>query len=335
MLEEGSTPIQVAIALDLREKEVSELYREWWNLNRLYQLNQVYEELANDIWSIAELNRRRKAEGLSIQQVSRILKRITTLERQTIDMEREQTRLEVNNKYAATTFQQFTDSIQRDRKTMNENEYIINKQKMEINRLSTEKARLETTVENAKLELLKIRLENFEKYFRNNNIEYNNVKQAIEGEVEYVLADRRRLLRMAIQSVIELLRLNPQKFHSYYYNRSTIQLETEEPILIEAEKLYEKMLENITNKVVTDLSDNISSMSSLAQKESLEESSIDILTSSDYLDAKEESTLPAPEDKGMKRNSFNERPDVPAVGHRMISFPYRGQAWHPNFDAEV
>ena len=132
MYEEGSTPIQVAIALDLREKEVSELYREWWNLNRLYQLNQVYEELGNDIWSIAELNRRRKVEGLGIQQVSKILKRITTLERQTIDMEREQTRLEVNNKYAATTFQQFTDSIQRDRKTMNENEYIINKQKWRL-----------------------------------------------------------------------------------------------------------------------------------------------------------------------------------------------------------
>ena len=82
MYEEGSTPIQVAIALDLREKEVSELYREWWNLNRLYQLNQVYED--NDFWSIAELNRRRKVE---------------------------QTKLEVNNKYAATTFQQFTDSI--------------------------------------------------------------------------------------------------------------------------------------------------------------------------------------------------------------------------------
>ncbi len=146
MFEEGSTPIQVAIALDLREKEVSELYREWWNLNGLYQLNQVYEELANDIWSIAELNRRRKTEGLSIQRVSIILKSITTLERQTIDMECEKTRLEVNNKYAATTFQQFTDSIQRDRKTMQENEYIINKQKMEINRLSTEKARLETTV---------------------------------------------------------------------------------------------------------------------------------------------------------------------------------------------
>ena len=48
--------------------------------------------------------------------------------------------------------------------------------------------------------------------------------------------------------------------------------------------------------------------------------------------AKEERT--DPEDKGIERNSFNERPDVQA-GHRMINDPYRGQAWHPNFDAEV
>ena len=146
MFEEGSTTTQVAITLGLREKEVSELYREWWNLSGMYELHQIYEELGKDVWSIAELNRRRKAEGLSIQQVSIILKRITTLERQTIDMECEQTRLEVNNKYAATTFQQFTDSIQRGRKAMKENEYIINKQKMEINRLRIEEARLETTM---------------------------------------------------------------------------------------------------------------------------------------------------------------------------------------------
>jgi len=61
---------------------------------------------------------------------------------------------------------------------------------------------------------------------------------------------------MAIQSVIELLRLDPQKFHAFYYNRSTIQQpeNDEEPILVEAERLYEKMLENITNRAVTSLS---------------------------------------------------------------------------------
>jgi hypothetical protein len=54
-----------------------------------------------------------KREGLSPQQVSKILKRIITLERQNIDLECEQARLEVSNKQAATTFQQFTDLIQK------------------------------------------------------------------------------------------------------------------------------------------------------------------------------------------------------------------------------
>ncbi|MGA7370342.1 MAG: hypothetical protein WBX01_14535 [Nitrososphaeraceae archaeon] len=82
MCMDGYNPAHIAITLGLREKEVSDYYREYWNLNGLYQLNQMYEELGNDIWSISELNRRMKAEGLSSQQVSRILKENITLERQ-------------------------------------------------------------------------------------------------------------------------------------------------------------------------------------------------------------------------------------------------------------
>ena len=189
----------------------------------------------------------------------------------------------------------------------------------------------ESKDEKAKLESQKIRLQNFVEDFQDNNIEYNKVKQAIQGEIEYVLADRRRLLRMAIQSVIELLRLDPEKFHSYYYNQPTIQPENdEEPLLIEAERLYEKMLENISNKVVTDLSDDTSSVSSSAQKESSEQNSDDMRTF-----AKEERTLSDTEYKGIEKNLFKERNDVLSAGHRMISFPYRGQAWHPNFDTVV
>ena len=154
----------------------------------------------------------------------------------------------------------------------------------EISEMETKVDQLQLNIkeskdEKAKLELLKIRLQNFVKDFQDNNIEYNKVKQAIEGEVELVLGDRRRLLRTAIQSVIELLRLDPQKFHAFYYNQSTIpENEEEEPILVEAEQLYEKMLENITNKVVTNLSDNMSSTSPFVLEESSEFSSDDMRT---------------------------------------------------------
>jgi hypothetical protein len=43
MFMEGKTPTQVAIALNLREKEVSEYYKEYWQLNGLYKLDRIYE----------------------------------------------------------------------------------------------------------------------------------------------------------------------------------------------------------------------------------------------------------------------------------------------------
>jgi hypothetical protein len=130
----------------------------------------------------------------------------------------------------------------------------------------------ESKEEKAKLELQKLKLQNFVKDFLDNKIEYSKVKQAIEGEVEYVLGDRRQLIKVAVQSVIKLLRADPQKFHSFYYNQSAVQPGiNEEPLLVEAEQLYEKMLESITNKVVTSLSDDISSVSTFAQQELREE----------------------------------------------------------------
>ena len=69
----------------------------------------------------------------------------------------------------------------------------------DYHRLCNEISGMETTVdqlqltikgskdEKAKLELQKIILQNFVKDFRDNNIEYNKVKQAIKGEVEFVL----------------------------------------------------------------------------------------------------------------------------------------------------
>jgi transposase len=118
MFEERSTPIQVAIALNLRENEVSGLYREYWNLNGLYQLNQIYEEIQYDIFTITELHRRTKVEGLTPQQVSRILTRNITLERQNMDLECEQARLEVSNRQAAKDFQQLTEFKLKDHKTI-------------------------------------------------------------------------------------------------------------------------------------------------------------------------------------------------------------------------
>jgi uncharacterized lipoprotein len=117
----------------------------------MYQLNQVYEEIGNAIWSVIELHRRAKVEGLTSQQVSRILKTTTTLEHNNRDLEREQARLEFSNKQAAVTFQQLTDSTQKDRKMLEENYYTISQQEREIEMLNVEKVRLENINDSIRL----------------------------------------------------------------------------------------------------------------------------------------------------------------------------------------
>src|ERR687891_1363405 len=61
MFKEGRNLIEVATALNLREKEVSEYYREYWNLSEMHELNQIYEEIkVDEIWSLIGLHRRMK-----------------------------------------------------------------------------------------------------------------------------------------------------------------------------------------------------------------------------------------------------------------------------------
>jgi hypothetical protein len=67
----GKTPIQVAIALNLRQVEVTEFYREYWILEHQYDLSQIYEEIKGDIGSFLNLYKLAKSEGMNIQQIIR------------------------------------------------------------------------------------------------------------------------------------------------------------------------------------------------------------------------------------------------------------------------
>jgi predicted HTH domain antitoxin len=49
LFSESKTPLEVAIALNLRESEATKYYREYWKLKQLHNLNMVYEETKGDI----------------------------------------------------------------------------------------------------------------------------------------------------------------------------------------------------------------------------------------------------------------------------------------------
>ena len=259
----AGTPTQVAIALNLRENQVSEYYREYWVLRGIFQLNQVYEKYGNDIWSLVELHRRMKAEGLTPEQVSRILKKNITLELQNMDLEGEQARLEVSKRQAAKDFQRLTDLKLKDYATLEQNHYAISQQKRELERLNIERARQENIILNNESRI--------------------KVKQIVKEEIKSIVPNPRMLLKIALASLFESSRKNPGQFHALYYNTpshisveqilsesSTIQsasryhigeIEDESLLLDEAEQLYNRIVDTITNNCVNGIEDITSRVS--------------------------------------------------------------------------
>jgi transposase len=258
------TPLEVAIELNLGESEATKFYKEYWKLKQLHNLTIVYEETKGDIEPFLKLYRLSKAKGMSVKQVVNLLtianndlpaleKRIKRLRNDVSTLQFGKQTLErnlygLNNQIASTT------------KLFNSYRISCIREKREIRKLYNEKARLEALIEG----------------FKSNNEEYLEIKQAAEEKVKSVLTDSRLTLKFATLSVIQSLRMNPELYNFVIHdnsNNTTIGYRFNYPslmssgkqqqqeqsfndtytalILEEAEKLYNKLITQFTNGVIT------------------------------------------------------------------------------------
>jgi hypothetical protein len=261
LFSDRKTPLEVAIALNLRESEATKFYKEYWKLKQLHNLSTVYEETKGDIDPFLRLYKLAKRKGMSVKQVvdaltianndlpvleqrfKRLGNDISTLQSQKCIDERNLYQLK--NQAASTTklLTSFRISCLRERR--------------EIENLQNEKTRLEAIVTG----------------FKSNNEEYlNKIKQAAYEEVKSVLPDSKLLLKFATLSVIESLRTNPELYNFVIYNipnsttisygsnyLSSMSGEQQQQafndsytalILEESEKLYNKLTTELTNRSI-------------------------------------------------------------------------------------
>jgi transposase len=73
LFSDRKNPLEVAIALNLGESEVTKFYKEYWKLKQLHNLNTVYEELQGDIEPFLRLYRLSKSKGMGVKQVVNFL----------------------------------------------------------------------------------------------------------------------------------------------------------------------------------------------------------------------------------------------------------------------
>jgi hypothetical protein len=273
LFSEDKSPVDVAIALNLRQAEVTEFYREYWNLKQLYELHQVYEEIKDDIYSFVKLYKLAKAVGMNTQHVGKLLgianSYLPAVEYRYQELKIEEAFLQAGNRNSARTLQELSDRISITRNTLEQYESDCKKRGLEIKNLNKEYTALQELVND----------------FQNNSEDYIKITGAVEDKVLGVLSNAKVLLRYALLSITESIRNDPERYRLIFYNMSPSitnysssnsqpqQLQYLSPdnnteanaamIVDEAEKLYNKVVKDNINKIIIDYPFSKSSLPSL------------------------------------------------------------------------
>jgi hypothetical protein len=263
LFSEGKIPLQVAIALNLRETEATKFYKEYWKLKQLHNLNMVYEETKGDIEPLLRLYRLSKAAGMSARHVINLLEiannDLPDIQCRYERLKGEVNTLEFNKQQSQIALSYFNNQIEMKSKTLTSYRLSCIRERREIENLYNEKTRVEAIVTE----------------FKSSNEEYlNKIKQAAEEHVKSVLSNRKLLLKFATLSVIESLRMNPELCNFVIYDNSnniTISYGSNylslmssgqqhqqsfidsytTVILEESEKLYNALNTELTNRFIT------------------------------------------------------------------------------------
>jgi hypothetical protein len=207
LFSEGKTPIEVAIALNLREPEATKLYREYWKLKRLHKLYAASTELGDEgIGDFLKLHKFSKKEGISREQV------INLLQLANEDNALGLSQLEKRHNWLINKIHEFDMQIERSKNYLYRvnNEIANCKTLLNSYHIFCERKRQEGEYLNNEIS----RLETLVSRFKSNNEEYRKIKQRVEEEVRSVLTDGKVLLQFALASIIEAFRRNPDKYNN-------------------------------------------------------------------------------------------------------------------------
>jgi hypothetical protein len=269
LFSEGKSPVQVAIALNIREPEVARFYVEYWKLRQLYSLNWVYEQVKDNIRYFVRLYISAKVARMGVEQVVSLLEiannDLPVVEHRYERSKRDLDSIEAKKQNSAIIFQELTDQISYLRK-------ICKEQGLELTKIQMQKLRLQTLVDN----------------FQNNDEGYIKIRNTVEEKVHSVLSDKKTLLELALLSLTESMRQDPDKFkafifcdnkssssttqtrgHNQYYDTVPYgQQQQQYPsqdcidvLLEEAEKLYNKLVKELVDETILDCTFSIPSPS--------------------------------------------------------------------------
>ena len=278
LFSEGKTPAEVAIELKIRAPLAIMFQREYWNLVQLDNLNQISNEIKHDIWYFVELYRLAKAGGFRVEHIVRLL-RIANNDLPLVDCKYENFKTEVN-------------SLEEQKRNSGIRLRELNNQITEVTNYVGH-CRASYRQEQMKLEAMRqkrMALEAIVRQFENNNLEYVKIKKTAEEKAHAKLSKGKDLLKLGLFSLTETIRDQPDKYNALFnYDALTTDYKNQQyppysygfymdgqqqyqsmnygredymALLVEeAAKLYDKLVKEMVDEIISDYSTSTSSTS--------------------------------------------------------------------------
>jgi hypothetical protein len=276
---QGNTPVQVAIALNIREPEATQYYKEYWKLRQYHSLNWAYEQVKDDIGYFVKLYISAKVVRMDVEQVVKLLgianNDLPLVEHKCERLKREADDLEAKKHNSARIFQDLSDQIATMLKRLDSIHLDCEKELAQRDQLYQKRMKIEAIV----------------RYFENNNEEYVKIRKAVEEKVVSILSDRKMVLKLALLSLTESMRKDPDKFNAFifcdnkssssttqtrgysqYYDTASNTQQHQYPsqdcidvLIQEAEKLYNKLAKELEDESISDSAFSTSSLPVLSQ----------------------------------------------------------------------
>jgi hypothetical protein len=276
LFSEGKSPVQVAIALNIREPEVARFYVEYWKLRQLYSLYKIYEEIKDGIGPFVNLYTLAKVARMGVKQVVRLLEiannDLPVVEHRYERSKRDLDSIEADKHNSARILQEISDQIATMCKTLDQYQLSCKEERLELTKIQLQKVRLEGLVDN----------------FQNNDQGYVKIRNTVEEKVISILSDKKTLLKLALLSLTESIRKDPDKFNAFIFcDNKSLSSTTQtrgysqyydtvpygqqqqrqqyssqdciDVLLEEAEKLYNKLSKELVGEIISDYGCSISS----------------------------------------------------------------------------
>ncbi len=195
LLEEGKTPVEVAIALNLESDEVTELYKKWWELKGLYDLNQLYEEAKDYLFELHAAYKLVRDEGVAARQLvdaAKCLQQLPLLESRLSKITNEVQNMEGQKQTQMNELCKLRNDVTITQQDLDSYSGIINDHKQEIKKLTDQIQQLEGLIARLK-----------------SRGGYRTVEGVAEQKVREVLTDNRLMLQAALCAVMGALKDDP------------------------------------------------------------------------------------------------------------------------------